>query len=180
MPNQAPSTARARAVTLRRVLTTLSLAAVVLILLGGAVVAAAVTMSTHEPEPVPRRLPVGHAPAALDSWGMAASGLRSVGRFLGAIESAGEWYAGLIMRDHWLRIGRCEQPGGGYGGIEWHADGWTSVGHFQGGLGISTGMWREHSAGYPSSALLATPEEQMAVATRIYHHYGPGAWGCKA
>ena len=70
------------------------------------------------------------------------------------------------MEDHWLRIGRCEQPGTGYGGINWYANGANEVAHFQGGLGISTATWREHSAGYPSSALHATPHEQMAVANR--------------
>ena len=110
---------------------------------------------------------------------MAHEGVESVVGYLVAIESAQQWYSSLIMEDHWLRIGRCEQPGTGYGGINWYANGRNEVAHFQGGLGISTGMWREHSAGYPSSALHATPHEQMAVATRVYHHYGPGAWGCK-
>lgn len=80
---------------------------------------------------------------------------------------------------HWLRIGRCEQPGNGYGGINWSADGYTAHGHFQGGLGISTDAWRENSAGMPSSALAASPQQQMIVAQRIYDRFGPSAWGCK-
>jgi hypothetical protein len=147
--------------------------------LGGAIVGAAMPRSADVAENGKRDARADRDPVVLDSWGMAQTGLRSMARFFTAVDSAQRWYANTIMYDHWLRIGRCEQPGGGDGGVNWYADGWTSVGHFQGGLGISIGMWREHSAGFPSSALQATPEEQMAVATRIYQHYGPGAWGCK-
>jgi hypothetical protein len=127
-----------RSVTLRGALTTLSVAVVALVL-GGA----GVTHRAHD-EGAAR---TGALSPVLDSWGMAYEGVDSVVGYLAAVESAQQWYSSLIMEDHWLRIGRCEQPGTGFGGIDWYADGWTSVGHFQGGLGISKGMWREHSAG---------------------------------
>jgi hypothetical protein len=176
MPHTPLSNARARSFTLRGVVTALWSIGLVVIL-GGAVIGAAIRTSAHEGESE-RRQRVD--PGRLDSWGTAESGLDTVVGYVAGVEAARRWYSDTIMHDHWLRIGRCEQPGIGYGGVNWYADGWSAVGHFQGGLGISTGMWREHSAGFPSSALLATPAEQMAVATRIYEHYGPGAWACKA
>lgn len=81
---------------------------------------------------------------------------------------------------HWIAIGHCEEPGGGWNGIDWTADGYTRDGHFSGGLGISTQAWSENSAGLPSSALAASPLQQMIVASRIYGRFGAGAWACKA
>lgn len=85
-----------------------------------------------------------------------------------------------IMHDHWLRIGRCEQPGRGYGGVDWQGGGTNHVGLFEGGLGILAQAWDENRPpGIPDSALNATPFEQMLVATRIYNRFGAGAWSCK-
>jgi hypothetical protein len=171
MPTTTPIDSRpSRSVTLRGALATLCVAFLALVL-GGAGV-------THS-APAEGATRTRTVSPALDAWGMAHEGLDSVFGYLDALEAAEQWYSSLIMEDHWLRIGRCEQPGTGYGGINWYANGRNEVAHFQGGLGISTATWREHSAGYPSSALHATPHEQMAVATRVYHYYGPGAWGCK-
>lgn len=92
-----------------------------------------------------------------------------------------EWYRGLarsIMVDHWIRIGRCEQPGDGFGGIDWQAAGSTSDGYFEGGLGIAASLYRSLSGG--RSALSDGPLEQMRVATLAYGIHGPGAWACKA
>lgn len=113
----------------------------------------------------------------LDAFGVSSLALDSLFKFL----AANNWRLFLIaiMHDHWIHIGRCEQPGNGYGGINWSADGFTSDGHFQGGLGISTDAWRENNTGLPASALQATPFEQMQVATRIYLRFGAGAWACK-
>ena len=85
-----------------------------------------------------------------------------------------------IMHDHWLRIGRCEQPGSGYGGIEWTVDGVFGNGLAGGGgLGISNGAWSEAGGQqYAPRPGGASPFQQMEVATRIYQRHGPGAWGC--
>lgn len=88
--------------------------------------------------------------------------------------------------DLWLRIGRCEQPGRGYGGVYWGA-GPT----YQGGLGFWYGTWSQYGrpgsryrgfAGewrrVPSSAAQAHWRLQMRVANRLYRLYGLSPWGC--
>jgi hypothetical protein len=77
--------------------------------------------------------------------------------------------------DLWVRIGRCEQPGPGYKGVNWSHTGPT----YQGGLGFWYGTW----SGYkypkmPSNAGYATWRQQMKVANRLYRMYGTSPWGC--
>lgn len=77
--------------------------------------------------------------------------------------------------DTWVRIGRCEQPGSGYAGINWSHPGPT----YQGGLGIWHGNWSSlKPKGFPSSAGQATWRQQMLVANRLAARYGFSAWGC--
>ena len=75
----------------------------------------------------------------------------------------------------WIRIGRCEQPGPGHGGVNWSFSGAT----YQGGLGIWYGNWDSlKPSGYPADAGSATWRQQMEVANRLAAAYGFSAWGC--
>lgn len=81
---------------------------------------------------------------------------------------------------HWLRINQCEEGG------TWINDGWTSDGHFQGGLGMSVEAWNEvvaegpaYNVYLPPSSNMATPEQQMQGAQILYNRVGPGGWACK-
>ena len=75
----------------------------------------------------------------------------------------------------WLRIGRCEQPGSGYGGVNWSHRGPT----YQGGLGFWYGTWAAFKVkGMPANAGDATWRQQMWVANRLYARYGVSPWGC--
>jgi hypothetical protein len=77
--------------------------------------------------------------------------------------------------DLWIRIGRCEQPGRGYRGINWSHTGPT----YQGGLGFWYGTWSGFKyRGMPSNAGYATWRQQMKVANRLYRLYGTRPWGC--
>lgn len=77
--------------------------------------------------------------------------------------------------DLWLRIGRCEQPGRGYGGVNWSHHGPT----YQGGLGFYSGTWASFKVpGMPANAGDATWRQQMWVANRLYARYGTSPWGC--
>lgn len=82
----------------------------------------------------------------------------------------------LPMRhDLWVRIGRCEQPGAGYKGINWSHHGPT----YQGGLGFYSGTWAAFKVkGMPANAGDATWRQQMWVANRLYARYGTSPWGC--
>ena len=88
--------------------------------------------------------------------------------------------------DLWLRIGRCEQSGPGYGGVYWAHPGPT----YQGGLGFwygtfdawkpakyrgFGGKWRRT----PADAGQAHWRVQMLVANRVYNTFGGSSpWGC--
>jgi hypothetical protein len=77
--------------------------------------------------------------------------------------------------DLWLAIGRCEQPGAGYGGVNWTHPGPT----YQGGLGFYYATWDGWKpAGYPADAGSATWRQQMIVAQRVANDVGYSAWGC--
>lgn len=83
----------------------------------------------------------------------------------------------ILPRNHdlWIRIGRCEQPGRGYRGINWSHTGPT----YQGGLGFWYGTWSGFRyRGMPSNAGYATWRQQMKVANRLYDRYGTSPWGC--
>ena len=77
--------------------------------------------------------------------------------------------------DLWVRVGKCEQPGKGYRGINWAHRGPT----YQGGLGFYSRSWDAFKPkGYPDNAGDATWRQQMVVANRLWHRAGWG-WGCK-
>ena len=69
---------------------------------------------------------------------------------------------------NWSAIAACESGG------NWGAN--TGNG-FYGGLQFTEGTWLANGGGqYASSANLATPAEQMAVAQRVLGSQGIGAW----
>lgn len=81
---------------------------------------------------------------------------------------------------HWTAINRCEEGG------TWNNDGWTSDGHFQGGLGMSVQAWNEvvaeapqYGFSLPPSSNMATPYQQMQGAQILLNRVGPGGWACK-
>jgi len=76
----------------------------------------------------------------------------------------------------WLAIGRCEQPGRGYGGVNWKHRGPT----YQGGLGFWYGTWASFKEPkMPSNAGDASWRHQMWVANKLYARYGgTSPWGC--
>jgi len=77
--------------------------------------------------------------------------------------------------EYWAAMGRCEQPGDGWGGVRWDEHGPT----YQGGLGFWHGTWDNwRPEDYPDNAGDATPEQQMIVADRVYDDVGASAWGC--
>lgn len=83
----------------------------------------------------------------------------------------------ILPKNHdlWVRIGRCEQPGNGYKGVNWSHPGPT----FQGGLGFWHGTWDGFKpSGYPADAGQATWRQQMIVANRLLALYGTSPWGC--
>ncbi|GAA0624179.1 transglycosylase family protein [Streptomyces crystallinus] len=68
----------------------------------------------------------------------------------------------------WDRIARCESGG------NWHIN--TGNGYY-GGLQFSAGSWRAYGGGaYASTADRASRTQQIAVATRLQHAQGWGAW----
>lgn len=77
--------------------------------------------------------------------------------------------------DLWIAIGKCEQPGSGYMGVNWSHTGPT----YQGGLGFWYGTWSGFKyPGMPSNAGYATWRQQMKVANRLLNMYGTSPWGC--
>lgn len=77
--------------------------------------------------------------------------------------------------DLWVRIGRCEQPGRGYMGVNWSHPG----PRYQGGLGFYSGTWQAFKEPWmPSNAGAASWRAQMQVANKLYARYGTSPWGC--
>jgi len=80
--------------------------------------------------------------------------------------------------DLWVAVGRCEQPGKGYKGVNWSHPGNGRGGGFQGGLGFYHRSWDAYKPkGYPADAGQATWRQQMIVANRLWRMAGWG-WGC--
>lgn len=76
--------------------------------------------------------------------------------------------------DLWVAVGRCEQPGNGYMGVNWSHPGPT----YQGGLGFYSASWDYFKPkGFPADAGKATWRQQMIVANRLWRSVGWG-WGC--
>jgi hypothetical protein len=68
----------------------------------------------------------------------------------------------------WDRIARCESGG------NWHIN--TGNGYY-GGLQFSAGTWRAYGGGaYASTADRASRGQQIAIATKVQHSSGWGAW----
>jgi hypothetical protein len=69
---------------------------------------------------------------------------------------------------HWLALAQCETGG------NWSAPGPTYVG----GLGMYGPNWAAHGGlQYAPAANLATPQQQIAVATNLW--LSGGTWGCR-
>lgn len=84
-------------------------------------------------------------------------------------------YLESARSEYWLAMGRCEQPGDGYGGVEWTIHGPT----YEGGLGFYVSTWDHwRDATMPDNAGDASPAQQMLVADRVYDAVGASAWGC--
>jgi hypothetical protein len=76
--------------------------------------------------------------------------------------------ASAADRGVWDRIAKCESGG------NWHIN--TGNGYY-GGLQFSAGTWRAYGGGrYAATADRAERGEQIAVATKLQHASGWGAW----
>jgi hypothetical protein len=70
--------------------------------------------------------------------------------------------------EHWYALAQCETGG------NWAAPGPTYVG----GLGMWVGNWAANGGlQFAPVANLATPEQQIAVATNLW--LAGGSWGCR-
>jgi hypothetical protein len=75
----------------------------------------------------------------------------------------------------WVRIGKCEQPGRGYKGVNWSHHGPA----YQGGLGFAASTWQGFKdRSMPKNAGDASWRQQMQVANKLYARYGTSPWGC--
>jgi hypothetical protein len=72
---------------------------------------------------------------------------------------------------NWDGIARCETGGN-----------WSMRGSsFSGGLGFYNGTWNSFGGRqFASNAGMASREQQIVVAERVYARYGLSGWGCKA
>jgi hypothetical protein len=78
----------------------------------------------------------------------------------------------LARADMWDRVAQCESGG------NWSIN--TGNGYY-GGLQFSYSTWLAYGGGdFASRADLATREEQITVANRVYADNGLAQWGCKA
>jgi len=74
-----------------------------------------------------------------------------------------------LVMEKWTKVAWCETHG------DWQMHGAT----FSGALGISNIVWHEYGGlEFASHAGLATPQEQVVVATRINGNYVPDQNGC--
>ena len=86
----------------------------------------------------------------------------------GSVNSAGLNLANAAM---WDRIARCESGG------NWHIN--TGNGYY-GGLQFLTSTWLSNGGGqFAPRADLASREQQITVANRLYARAGLGPWGCR-
>lgn len=85
---------------------------------------------------------------------------------LAVLATAGE--ASAADKGVWDRIAQCESGG------NWHIN--TGNGYY-GGLQFAPGTWRSYGGGkYASTADRASREQQIAIATKLQHASGWGAW----
>jgi hypothetical protein len=87
------------------------------------------------------------------------------------------WYDGVAQvyarhtNVNWDGIARCETAG------NWSMRGST----FSGGLGFYNGTWNAFGGReFAPNAGMATREQQIVVAERVYARYGLSGWGCRA
>lgn len=79
---------------------------------------------------------------------------------------------------NWDAIAQCET------GSQWAHVGYTTINgrtyRYEGGLGILHEAWNDFAGtDFAPSGDLATREEQIMVAERIYARHGLSGWGCK-
>lgn len=87
-----------------------------------------------------------------------------------------QWYAAVAERFrpktgvNWDGIARCETGGN-----------WSMRGsRYSGGLGFYNGTWNAFGGReFAPNAGMATREEQIVVAERVYARYGLSGWGCR-
>jgi hypothetical protein len=80
-------------------------------------------------------------------------------------------YYGTKADPMWDKIAQCES-GGNWGVVD---------SMYSGGLGIYNGTWDQFGGReFASNAGLATREQQIVVAERVYARYGLSGWGCRA
>ena len=78
-----------------------------------------------------------------------------------------------IRIDNWVSLGRCEQPGSGWRGVDW-----KQTGNYIGGLGFYSGTYGAYKPkSYPWPPH-ATPAHLIIVAERVKADVGITAWGC--
>jgi resuscitation-promoting factor RpfB len=87
------------------------------------------------------------------------------------------WYAAAAQRYarhtsvNWDGIARCETGG------NWSMRGAT----FSGGLGFYNGTWNSFGGReFAPNAGMASRDQQIVVAERVYARYGLSGWGCRA
>jgi hypothetical protein len=86
------------------------------------------------------------------------------------------WYAAVVERFrpktgvNWDGIARCETGGN-----------WSMRGsRYSGGLGFYNGTWNSFGGReFAANAGMATREQQIVVAERVYARYGLSGWGCR-
>jgi hypothetical protein len=72
---------------------------------------------------------------------------------------------------NWDGIAQCETAS------NWHMQG----AKFSGGLGFYNGTWSSFGGGqFAPNAGMASREQQIVVAERVYARYGLSGWGCRA
>jgi hypothetical protein len=127
------------------------------------------------PNPPPHRVPLDAAVAAR-ARAQAAQTMRDYKAALDAQRTAAllaavAEYFRPKTGVNWDGIARCETGGN-----------WSMRGaSYSGGLGFYNGTWNSFGGRqFAPNAGLASREEQIVVAERVYARYGLSGWGCKA
>ena len=95
---------------------------------------------------------------------------------LSACVPASEGFSTVPSDDWFFRLGRCEQPGSGYQGVQW-----DSYGNYPGGLGFLPATWNlVKDEDWPAVMSDASWVQQVIAGRRLYMMYGTSPWGCSA
>lgn len=107
-----------------------------------------------------------HAATLTDQARVAAAAAAAAAQAAAAQAAALTSHTGV----NWDAIARCETAGN-----------WSMRGsRFSGGLGFANTTWRAFGGGeFASNAGLASREQQIVVAERVYARYGLSGWGCR-